>query len=412
MWPFDSINSRVSEDNPLIPLDVSRPLDNVNRLSSSNLRFQSSFEGRNTGVTLAPQRQNWASAYFQSFPPQIPLISRCETTRENFDFNTAVFHFSPPVAPTINCFTGSLPERTGWFTSTLTLPGDNPRMALTFRPDAPVSRPRPVVFLLHGTGGGSDSMSHDLFNADEATRIFGNDAIIFILEARHYMPEDWEHYGLSYDQFWNTTGDNGNTNKDILFLQALMNASIRDYGADPGRVFLFGHSNGGFAALHYGMALRNQVRGVIISSAGWVEHPPKRHLTFNTNNCADILRQGLATMTAVVDDWRIDADWGFPFIHRDSSDEIFNEARPISHFPHDGRPAFFIRGNSRDPDVSAYYTCALDDQLRRHGYSEVQTNIIDTLHPTKPEEGHHFIDSSMVEQGWAWALSLPRIPPR
>jgi len=379
-WALEAV------ETPLVPAAVTA-LQAVDALSRPNLVFQPSAQG----LALRPRENfyrdfRWLSENPRDFSELSCRPSHCPVQPEVFDFNDGVIASAPPTAPAVNCFAGRLPDRYGWFDSTLSMPGAS-RVARTYRPETPVSALRPLVIWFHGTGGGSDSLSHDLFDEDEAHRVFGNQAFIFILEARDGMPEeDWEHVGFSYTRFWNTTADRGESNRDLLWVDALIRAAIRNYGADPNRVFLMGHSNGGFAATQYGIALRDRVRGVAVSSAGWVEHPPKRRRTFDTTDCARILEQGRDFFARI--------------------DERFPQPRPVSVFPSDSLPAFFIRGNSRDRDVSAHSSCLMDRELRARG-GEVSTRIIDWRNPDDPSEGFHFVDRAFLREAWAYLGSLP-----
>lgn len=374
-----------SIEHPLVPLRPRSLFDFAEVSFQRNLTFQLNPQSR-SGVSLRSSRDFYRHLrWFEG--PDSNNVSRCIPPREYFDFEEGVIQAGPPSPPQQNCFSGILPDQYGWFDSYLSMPGSS-RIAKTYRPDVETCALRPLVVCFHGTGGGSDSLSNDLFNEDEVHRVFGNHAIIFILEARDYMPEDWEHWGFSYTRFWNTSSDRGDHNRDILFVDALIRAAIRDYGADPRRVYLMGHSNGGFAATQVGIALRDLVRGVAVSSAGWVEHPPKRRMIFDSTDCGTILERGRDYFS------RVDSRFPFP--------------RPFSAFPQDGGPAFFLRGDSLDPDVSAYYSCVFDQELRDHGI-EVKTQIINWRNPDNPSEGYHFVDRAFLRDAWEY---LSHLEPR
>lgn len=380
-------------DTPLTPPPPHQnPLEQMDVFYQNDLVLQANWVGDGRISVRSSDDFYRDFNLFQQDPSALiqPLSSRrnqCPIQNESFGYSDGSFS-GPPTAPRVNCFQGQLPQEEGWSRTTLAMPGST-RNALSYHPPGDRSIRRPVVIWFHGTEGSSGSVSEAIFNQNEAHEVLGDEAIVFILEARDYMLPDWEHYRMPYTHFWNTTSDNGDSNRDLLFVDALIRAAIQQYGADPERIFFMGHSNGAFAAFHYATALRDQVRGVAMSSAGWVEHAPKRSMVFNSRLCENILEVGRDYFSR--------------------TNDLFPYARPISQFPSDGSMlAFYLRGNSRDVDVSAYYTCALDQQLRRLPHPEVSTHIIDWISPDKPRDGYHFVDRAFLRDSWEYLRNLPR----
>lgn len=333
------------------------------------------------------------------------MRGRCSSPTERFDFNEGVIRNGPPTPPHYNGFRVNLPDQTGWFEISANL-CETTRGAILYRPSLSITESKPLVIWLHGTGGGSGSVSHDLFNQEEAHRVFGDEAVILILEARSYMPEDWEHHGISHHHFWNTTDDHGDSNQDILFVDALIRATIERYGVDRRRVFMMGHSNGGFAAIHQSMALREQVRGIAVSSAGWVRYPYKHHAMVGcSNDCSVMLREGALIYMSP----RNQFHWtdSFPYL---AYSPIYNSPRPVSDFATDHRPAVYQRLNRFDEDVPGFYGCDADRRLRERGYTEVSTHVIDWINPDDPEDGYHFVDRQFLRDAWNYLRALPPRP--
>ncbi len=335
----------------------------------------------------------------------------CRLPRERFDFGAANRNGAPS-APAEDCGTLKLFQQFGWFESSQPVSPGVSRVFLTYRPD---SRGRcqdadfryPVVVIFHGTDGDSGSVRHDLFDQHEIDRVFQGRVIVFILQARDLMsPEDWEHYGTQSRAFWNTTDDH--SNRDMLFVRALVRSAIQQYQADPGRIFFMGHSNGAFAALSYGMALG--VRGIAMSAGGWVEHPPKRFFTSLSVNCDEILREGEGRMQEPFNNWDrydIRREENFPYFAVNDLNALFPAPRPIGDFSASCPPALYSVSDHEDPKISVYYTCALDRRARQLGYREVITQITSGVDPRHPEDGHHYLSPNFTPGAWEFFRPLP-----
>jgi len=352
-------------------------------------------------VTVYPSGQD---AVFRSLLRYLDPLAPEALPIEIFDFHQGVIERMPPRAPSQDYFEGNLPEEEfGWFESRLSMPGMNRRF-LTYRPSVISSASLPVIIILHGTEGDSEGASRAANLDREAVKnIFGDESLVFILNARDLPAEDWEHYNTNYTNFWNTTDDHGNSNRDIQLVHAIILRAIRQYQGDSQRVFLFGHSNGGFFALQAGIALRHLVRGIAISSAGWVPFPPKPHdrMIFSSTRCEVILREGDPFLNVPQpNDWRFD---DLPWIWRDEVSEMFNAPRPVSAFPsREEMPAVVARGILRDQTVFPYYTCKLGEQLDQLG-SEHWISIIDRR---DPQDGYHFWDVSFFREAWEHLAGL------
>lgn len=390
---------------PLNPIPHPTVLDSMESFSGRRVVFQQTFSERGMGLTFFDPARYYRRNFGNPgpYPYSFSIRNYCSPS-ERFNFQGGVIRNGPPTAPRHNSFRVHLPDLTGWFEISGDLCGDV-RGAIAYRPSVSITKSKPLVIWLHGTGGSSGSVSYDLFNQEEAHRVFGDEAVILILEARSFMPEDWEHHGINHDHFWNTTDDHGDSNQDILFVDALIRATIQHYGVDRQRVFMMGHSNGGFAAIHQSMALREQVRGIAVSSAGWVRYPYKHHAVSSSTDCSDILREGALTYMSP----RNQLHWtdSFPYL---AFSPIYDAPRPVSDFPNDHRPAIYQRFNQRDEDVAAFYACDWDRRLRERGYTEVSTHGINWINPDNPRDGYHFVDRQFLRDAWDYLQNLPPRP--
>jgi polyhydroxybutyrate depolymerase len=139
------------------------------------------------------------------------------------------------------------------------------RRFLVFEPDGLPERP-PVVILLHG---------HDA----SARWMLGREAF------GGYRSLDWVRLAqrrkvllIAPDgvraadgkQAWNNCRADAPTNAktdDIAFLAALIDAAVRDFRADPARVYVFGQSNGGSMAYRAGIELAPRIAAIGVQSA-------------------------------------------------------------------------------------------------------------------------------------------------
>ena len=102
--------------------------------------------------------------------------------------------------------------------------------------------PAPLIVLLHGYT--SSGAGQDTYMQVSALK----DAYGFILVAPDGTRED----GGNRPRFWNASAAccnfAGSTVDDVAYLTGLIDAVKADYAVDDKRVYLFGHSNGGFMA--------------------------------------------------------------------------------------------------------------------------------------------------------------------
>ncbi len=102
--------------------------------------------------------------------------------------------------------------------------------------------PAPLIVLLHGYT--SSGTGQDTYMQVSALK----DAYGFILVA----PDGTREAGGNRPRFWNASAAccnfAGSTVDDVAYLAGLIDAVRADYAIDDKRIYLFGHSNGGFMA--------------------------------------------------------------------------------------------------------------------------------------------------------------------
>lgn len=124
------------------------------------------------------------------------------------------------------------------------------------------ARPMPLVILLHGYGA-SGMVQAGYLNLLAATATEG-----FLLA---YPDGTMDESGR---RFWNAT--NGCCNfggvevDDVAYVDAVIDDMRAQYNVDPRRIFIVGHSNGGFMAHRYACDRAGRIAGIVsLAGAAW-----------------------------------------------------------------------------------------------------------------------------------------------
>lgn len=126
------------------------------------------------------------------------------------------------------------------------------------------ARPMPLVILLHGYGAGG-MVQAGYLNLLAATASEG-----FLLA---YPDGTVDESGR---RFWNATDgccDFGGTQvDDVAYVDAVIDDMRAQYNVDPRRIFLIGHSNGGFMAHRYACERAGRIAGIVsLAGAAWAD---------------------------------------------------------------------------------------------------------------------------------------------
>ncbi len=141
-------------------------------------------------------------------------------------------------------------------------------------PDTPTVIARPLVIVLHGTGGnGPDALfdDHWIAKSDEAN---------FIAVAPTALPDrpDDPPSFLGNPTFWNAgpwwRDSPRQQIDDLAFFRALLAELQQSYAIDPARIFIAGHSSGGAMAFRLASEMTEQFAAIaIVSSPCWEQAP-------------------------------------------------------------------------------------------------------------------------------------------
>jgi poly(3-hydroxybutyrate) depolymerase len=163
--------------------------------------------------------------------------------------------------------------QTGNISVTSTLQTNNPRTrSFTFRlPSNPLNCNRPLLIALHGDGGnGSGLMSYTGFNA--------------VADANNFIAVYPDAQNTLWGVQWNKYADNAagfaaipdpNAADDVQFISDLIDYFYNTYGIDRSKVYVTGHSGGGFMAYHLAIAnlTKNKIAGIApVAASLWGEN--------------------------------------------------------------------------------------------------------------------------------------------
>lgn len=277
---------------------------------------------------------------------------------------------TPTIPPEAVAYEGSFPAAPGAHVATLTVAGLSREVAL----HVPARRGEhpPLVLCLHGTNGSGATLLDD----SGARALADAEGVIAVAPTSRWRDRgDWDH--RSEETYWETFPNaDPERNPDLALVRAALAEAARRYAVDPARVYVLGHSNGGFFAALIAHVFRDRVAGFAVSSAGLVACE-------NTWSCGFQGSGSACSALAAQRGWC----------------RCEGPEKPAAFGGAGRRPAAYITHGTRDPMVSVYYACALEARLRALGHP-VEVSLRDG-------DGHS-LPERFARDAWT-ALSAHRI---
>ncbi|MBL8602664.1 MAG: hypothetical protein JNK72_12145 [Myxococcales bacterium] len=261
-------------------------------------------------------------------------------------------------------YSGTFPNRGGRFTANLTVLGERRSMVLAV-PSTPQPNPA-LLILFHGTNGDGNVIMTEA----NAAALASTDNVIVVAPTSRWLPfGDFDH--VDAETYWETAPNTDpDRNQDLVLTRAIIAEARRAYGVDPQRVYAAGHSNGAFMAHFVAQLFRDRIAAYASSSGGIVNCPRTTTCRFQGagTTCAQLrTRSGYCACTG-------------PDL-------------PTAVGLTGNRPAAYITHGTRDPLVSVYYSCILEDRLTARG-STFQTVLRDG-------DGH-VVPTNFAQSAWAF----------
>jgi poly(3-hydroxybutyrate) depolymerase len=279
----------------------------------------------------------------------------------------------PPIA-----YTGTFPQTDGSTTASLGVAGLDRQVELYLPPGRGAAPP--LLIVLHGTyGNGAEMVGPDRPRGFE-NLADAHGLVVAAPSARELVAGDWDQHGdgetgRTYWETWPrddpSRGADPGRNPDLLLVRAIIAEAERAYGVDSRRVYVIGHSNGGFFSLHVAVVLRDRIAAFAENSSGMVRCDDTSSCTFS----------GTGTTCAA-----LAAEAGFC--------ACSGREKPIC-LPASGRmPPGYLRHSNDDDTVSVAYTCDLAARMQALGH-DVSVVIGDFA-------GGHSIPDTLADDAWAF----------
>ena len=238
-------------------------------------------------------------------------------------------------------YTGAFPAGKGALAATLTVASVARKVELYL--PASLAKGAPLLITLHGTNDDAQRMINASGAKDLADQ---EDLVVASPWGRQISSGDWDNHGGN-ERYWRTYPETDpNQNPDLLLVRAIITEARRAYSIDPRRVYLLGHSNGGFFAITAAMALPRQIAAFAANSSGLVRCATTAGCTF----------KGTATSC---DGLAAQQGWC----------SCGGAEKPVAMPVSGRRVPGFISHSVDDPTVSVYYSCQLAARMKALGFA-------------------------------------------
>ncbi len=220
----------------------------------------------------------------------------------------------------------------------------------------------PALMLgFHGTNGSAEDFENE-------TRIAAaSDELGFV--SASMQAEDMQGVAANADhqspdlfaRMWDIVDRNPATNRDLLYTRAVIQEAQRALHVDAGRVYLVGHSNGGFFVYHAAATMPSRVAGFATSCSGVVRCGYRAACSFVG---------GAGTTCAA-----LRAAAGFCAQTCDPSTSL------MAPLPSGRMPRAFLAHGNRDDIVSVAFTCQLAAELGDRAEVQIVDGLTHALAP-------------------------------
>jgi poly(3-hydroxybutyrate) depolymerase len=262
-------------------------------------------------------------------------------------------------------YKGAFPAGKGSLSAKLTVGG----LARDVKLYLPARRGKapPLLVAFHGTNGEPEEAIRNS-GARELADSVG--IVVAAPQARYQQKGDWDNHGGS-ETYWTTYPEvDPDKNPDLLLVRAIVEEAQRAYGIDTSRVYLLGHSSGGFFSILAGVALSDLVAAFAANSSGLVRCE-------KTGSC--LFRGGARSCAA------LSSKAGWCRCSGAEKPVAIPAAAP-------GRKlAAYLTHSNDDDKVSVYYSCDLAAALAAKGH-EVEVHL-------RAGTGHD-LPMDLAKQAW------------
>ena len=245
-------------------------------------------------------------------------------------------------------YSGSFPKGSGYLSASLKVAGLSRSVALYLPPK--LGPKPPMLITLHGTGGDAKKMISSCNARELADK---QQVVIASPQARKMTQGDWDNH-YKNDVYWETHPNTKlATNPDLQLVAAMIHQAQQAYNVDSSRIYVLGHSNGGFFAVLSSMVLQDQIAAFVSNSAGLVRCAKTASCSFSGSgkSCQALSSQ---------------AGW-CSCSGTEKPGPVATSGRKV--------PGQVVHAND-DKVVSVYYSCALASRMKALGYTvseDIQT---------------------------------------
>lgn len=255
-------------------------------------------------------------------------------------------------------YTGGFGAVSGVYTLTI---GGRARTVRVHVPASAAASARPLVVAFHGTNGAAEDFENE-------TRIDAvSDELGFVVavpqgEDLQGDPANADHQSRDlYARMWDIVDRNPATNRDLLLTRAVIQEGVRTLRVDARRVYLVGHSNGGFFAYHAAATMPSRVAAFASSCAGVIRCGYRSECTFSA---------GVGTTCAA-----LRGESGF------CAQTCAASTSRMAPLPAGRMPRGFLAHGNRDDMVSVSFTCALSREMGDRAEVQIVDGLTHSLAP-------------------------------